>query len=167
MQRESGLSRRRVAAAGNLLQRVGARGGPEAAVQRAVEFAKQQRQLEQSRLEMMRGYAETSGCRRHYLLGYFGQASGPVCGNCDNCRTGSAQRDSSPSSGPFPVGATIRHREGGEGTVLQVEQDRITVLFASAGYRTLSLEAVQEQHLAEKVADHPQPPDPSRGRRSG
>ena len=27
------------------------------------------------------------GCRRQVLLGYFGEADHPPCGNCDNCRT--------------------------------------------------------------------------------
>lgn len=64
----------------------------------------------------------------------------------------SVRRDPRPSGGAFPVGSTVRHREWGEGTVLQAEADRITVLFASTGYRTLSLEAVREQSLIEKTA---------------
>ena len=32
------------------------------------------------------GYAETSMCRRKYLLHYFGEEmDGDTCGNCDNC----------------------------------------------------------------------------------
>ncbi|HEX4791414.1 MAG TPA: RecQ family ATP-dependent DNA helicase [Actinospica sp.] len=155
IQRGSGLSRRRVTAAVNLLQLTGDTeekpDEPEAAVERAVAVAEQQRQVEQSRLEMMRGYAETTGCRRHFLLGYFGEATAEVCGNCDSCRSGSAHRDTAPADGAFAVGAAVRHREWGEGTVLQVEQDRVTVLFASVGYRTLSVPAVQENNLVETV----------------
>ena len=34
----------------------------------------------------MIGYCRTSGCLRGSLLDYFGQAHGPACGNCGNCR---------------------------------------------------------------------------------
>jgi len=124
-----------------------------------VEVAEQQRQIEQSRLEMMRGYAETSGCRRHFLLGYFGEATARTCGNCDACRSGSTDNtddvhstdSTAPTDGMFRVGAGVRHREWGEGSVLQVEQDRVTVLFASVGYRTLSMQSVQENNLMEAI----------------
>ncbi|HUP95180.1 MAG TPA: DNA helicase RecQ [Burkholderiales bacterium] len=36
------------------------------------------------KLDALVGLAETAGCRRVRLLGYFGEASGP-CGNCDTC----------------------------------------------------------------------------------
>ena len=32
----------------------------------------------------LRAYAEADGCRRQFLLGYFGEMS-TACGNCDNC----------------------------------------------------------------------------------
>ena len=41
-------------------------------------------EVEQSRLEMMRRYAEHAGCRRSFLLSYFGQSYRGPCGNCDN-----------------------------------------------------------------------------------
>jgi ATP-dependent DNA helicase RecQ len=37
-----------------------------------------------AKLDALLGLAETAGCRRVRLLGYFGEASAP-CGNCDNC----------------------------------------------------------------------------------
>ena len=40
---------------------------------------------DRSRVEMMRGYAESRGCRRAYLLGYFGEDLPEPCGNCDTC----------------------------------------------------------------------------------
>ena len=39
----------------------------------AIEHAEARRRLERSRLEMMRGYAETTGCRRQFVLAYFGE----------------------------------------------------------------------------------------------
>ena len=49
---------------------------------RQQEFVKESRSR---RLERMQEYAETRGCRREFLLRYFGlDYSGP-CGNCDRC----------------------------------------------------------------------------------
>jgi ATP-dependent DNA helicase RecQ len=42
----------------------------------------------QARLEAMIRYAETAGCRRGPLLGYFGETQDARCGHCDNCRAG-------------------------------------------------------------------------------
>lgn len=44
------------------------------------------------RLEQMRGYAETRGCRREYLLRYFGDDYSGPCGNCDRCDAAAALR---------------------------------------------------------------------------
>ncbi len=42
-------------------------------VEEAVSMHEDQRQFEQSRIEMMRGYAEVLDCWREYLLNYFGE----------------------------------------------------------------------------------------------
>ncbi|MFP5312922.1 MAG: RecQ family zinc-binding domain-containing protein, partial [Actinomycetes bacterium] len=39
---------------------------------------------------MMRAYAETDGCRRQFLLGYFGEHLPEPCGNCDGCAAAAA-----------------------------------------------------------------------------
>ena len=36
--------------------------------------SEREREVERSRLEMMRRYAEHTGCRRSFLLSYFGQS---------------------------------------------------------------------------------------------
>src|SRR6516162_1683771 len=41
-------------------------------------------EVERTRLTMMRRYAEHDGCRRSFLLSYFGQDYPGPCGNCDN-----------------------------------------------------------------------------------
>ena len=44
------------------------------------------RRAELAKLESMQGYAYTTGCRRGYVLRYFGDpAAGKDCGGCDNC----------------------------------------------------------------------------------
>src|SRR5262249_29764924 len=45
----------------------------EEAVQRAVDLEEAHHRMQQSRVEMMRAYAETDGCRRVLLLGYYGE----------------------------------------------------------------------------------------------
>ena len=43
------------------------------------------KRLENSKLDALVGFCETSGCRRQALLTYFGEAHDGACGNCDNC----------------------------------------------------------------------------------
>ncbi|MDP9988897.1 ATP-dependent DNA helicase RecQ [Arthrobacter oryzae] len=56
----------------------------------AVELAEARQRVDQSRLTMMRAYAETDGCRRQFLLGYFGEDLPEPCGNCDGCAAAAA-----------------------------------------------------------------------------
>jgi ATP-dependent DNA helicase RecQ len=51
-----------------------------------------QKQLRSRRLEQMRDYAETRGCRRECLLRYFGEEYSGPCGNCDRCEENAALR---------------------------------------------------------------------------
>lgn len=137
----------------NLAQLVAETGGPTGAGQKVVdavvERAEAQRKLEHSRVEMMRGYAESDRCRAEFLLAYFGEPSDGLCGICDNCRAGVAEQPADESRSPFPLQSHVRHAEFGEGTVTDIEEDRITVLFDDVGYRTLSLALVEEQELLE------------------
>ena len=50
------------------------------------EATDRQRRIERQKIEALIGYCETVSCRRQVLLGYFGEAEHPPCGNCDNCR---------------------------------------------------------------------------------
>ncbi|MFF9112068.1 RecQ family ATP-dependent DNA helicase [Streptomyces sp. NPDC014805] len=160
LRRATGLSGKRVTAAVNLLEEAeavatGADGevrptpgvAPGPAAERAEEAAQAHRRTDRSRVEMARAYAETTGCRRHFLLAYFGQDYEGPCGNCDTCDAKDTDSDpdesrAHPAATSFPTGTEVRHRQWGDGTVLSTDQDRITVLFDQAGYRTLSLKAV-------------------------
>jgi ATP-dependent DNA helicase RecQ len=117
---------------------------PGEAAAAARELAEQREKVDQSRVEMMRGYAETTECRRQFLLGYFGEQLDEPCGNCDNCTTGVAQDHPSADDqdAPFPSETPVEHSEWGNGVVMRVEDDRITVLFDEVGYKTLGLAAV-------------------------
>src|SRR4051812_24854296 len=108
--------------------RVRAVGGDDA-LEEAVEHAAQREEnrhaFERSRVDMMRAYAERRGCRRAFILGYFGEEYDPPCGNCDNDDAGHEVVE----GGDFEVGERVAHGEWGEGTVGQVEDGQITVVF--------------------------------------
>jgi ATP-dependent DNA helicase RecQ len=125
---------------------------PDAAAAAALEAAEDRERIDESRLAMMREYAETRGCRRQFVLRYFGDDTSGPCGRCDTCDSGSAYRvaeakEVDDADAPFPVDAAVRHRAWGDGRVMSVEEDRITVFFATEGYRTLSLAAIAEHEL--------------------
>lgn len=94
---------------------------------------------------MMRSYAETSDCRREFLLNYFGEGYEAPCGKCDNCEAGLV--DGVNGAEPFELNARVRHDEWGEGLVVRYEDEKMTVLFDEAGYKTLSVAMVQERDL--------------------
>ncbi|GGI48282.1 ATP-dependent DNA helicase RecQ [Agromyces flavus] len=112
------------------------------------EVVERRRRIDESRLAMIRGYAETTRCRRAYLLEYFGDAVTAPCGNCDTCDRGSAyESDEGGAEGEYRLDQAVRHREWGDGRVMSIEPDRITVFFDEEGYRVLSLAAVREGGL--------------------
>ena len=132
-----------------------------ALVARAVELAGARHRVDQSRLSMMRAYAETDSCRRQFLLGYFGEELSEPCGNCDVCaaasKTGNGVHSTKEERGsdeqragesdPFPLQSAVIHKEWGPGLVMRHEDDVITVLFEQEGYKTLSRSAVMEHEL--------------------
>jgi len=124
---------------------------PERLVEAVVARAEAHRRLERSRVEMMRAYAETQRCRSAFVLGYFGAPSGRLCGTCDNCRAGFAPEEGQGDDATYVVQDTVRHPEFGHGTVTDMEDDRVTVLFEDVGYRTLSRGLVEERGLLEKA----------------
>jgi ATP-dependent DNA helicase RecQ len=114
-----------------------------AAVRDAAEAEEKRRAFERSRVDMMRGYAETDGCRRSFILSYFGEPFTPPCGNCDNCDRGRA--DSVPTDVPFAVGSRVAHTQWGSGVVQRYDEDAVVVLFDEVGYKTLALDVARER----------------------
>lgn len=121
----------------------------------AVEAQERQRAFEQSRTEVIRGYAESADCRRSYLLSYLGEPHEELCRRCDNCDMGvaasSETRDDDAES-VYPLGSAVVHSTWGNGTVLRHEDGAIVVLFESSGYRTLDLEVAREERLLKTVS---------------
>jgi ATP-dependent DNA helicase RecQ len=153
----TGFGRRKAGRLLNLLdlaEQAGAAGAAGAGpVQAAVEIAEAQRSLERSRVDMMRGYAETDRCRADFLVRYFGEQLPRRCGVCDNCRAGTAADPAATSDAPYQLQSRVRHEEFGLGVVTDVEADRLTVLFDDVGYRTLSASLVEEKSLLEPTGE--------------
>src|SRR5437868_10381278 len=105
-------------------------------------------EVERSRLEMMRRYAEHTGCRRSFLLSYFGQSYRGPCGRCDNDK---AQVLQPTAVEPFAVGGRVTSERWGEGTVQRYDGDQLTVLFDDHGYRDLLVPLVLERRLLRPV----------------
>ena len=168
-----GVSGRRLSGLLNLLREAGAvsqskRGyrarkmSPNDAVAAAAEYAERRENIDQSRVDMARQYAETSGCRRQFLLGYFGEELPEPCGNCDNCDKAAAGTDLPPAEPagltaaeaqqvPFPLQSAVTHSEWGPGVVMSYEDETVTVLFQAEGYKTLSVDLVVEKQLLRPV----------------
>ncbi len=122
---------------------------PEDAAGLVLRQVRRQREIRRSRVEMIRGYAETEACRTGYLLGYFGQRMARPCGHCDTCATGTAAARA--GDGPYRTGSAVRHAEWGRGVVVGAEPDRVTVLFDEVGYRTLALPDVLDRELLRRA----------------
>ena len=112
----------------------------ESTVERAITQQHRHKQFDQSRLHMMRGYAETRACRREYVLSYFGEAFETPCGNCDNCQN--AEKDAVSWLEPFPIGSTIIHTNFGKGQIMRYEEDKVNILFETVGYKTFVTEMI-------------------------
>ncbi|HZG41183.1 MAG TPA: ATP-dependent DNA helicase RecQ, partial [Nodosilinea sp.] len=147
LQKQTDLSRAKVATALNHLEAVGsvetlpsgevvASGVADIgeASQAALEAQERHQNYVRSRLEMMRGYAEVRDCRREYLLNYFGEKRDQPCGFCDNCKAGVVVKDDGASQ-PFPMNSQVTHDSWGEGMVMRYEGDKIVILFDQVGYK--------------------------------
>ena len=160
--RRTGLTPRRLPlalgtldAGGALLKRrtgvqlaAAARRDPGGVVEDALAERDRRREFDGTRVDMVRAYAETLDCRRRVILELLGEDHPQRCGNCDNCEAG---RSNDSGDRPYPIGSTVRHAEWGPGTVSHYEGDRVVVLFADLGYRTLSLPLVLEKGLLTPV----------------
>jgi ATP-dependent DNA helicase RecQ len=111
---------------------------------------------DQSKLAMMLQYAETTSCRRKFILNYFGEDYDTgYCGACDNClraAVAAARRPAtvvqgqiSTGTGGYRIADIVFHPKFGQGTVERAEKDLVTVLFPSVGYKTLLASAVSRQ----------------------
>ncbi|MDX2098161.1 MAG: ATP-dependent DNA helicase RecQ [Leptolyngbyaceae cyanobacterium bins.59] len=124
----------------------------ERAIDQVLHLQERQQQLERSRLEMMRGYAESRGCRRQYLLGYFGEMLETPCGFCDNCKAGLVVEEA-PGLRPYPVGSRVIHKQWDGGMVMRYEGNKIVILFDQVGYKTLDTQMALLRGLLKRTGN--------------
>jgi ATP-dependent DNA helicase RecQ len=147
---------------------------PVDAARLALAEVERHQTVQRTRIDMMRQFAESRSCRGQTLLAYFGDRLDVACGHCDNCAIGPAPEapvtipvaatprvprqaprpavtTAAPpgkwENAPYPLHSTVRHQSWGTGTVLGYDDDRMTVLFDSVGYKTLSVGVVRTQNL--------------------
>ncbi len=138
---------------------------PGAVAADVVQAQERRRTLERTRVDMLRGYAETTGCRRRYLLNYLGEEYQPPCDACDRCLAsaeaglgeGGGVRAAGvdavdDTSGPFRLNERVRHVSYGAVLVSRLEGDRIVVAFDDAGYRVLDVSACLDNGLLAREA---------------
>src|ERR1051325_10063843 len=107
-----GVTERKLAVAVHQLENIGAaeikigRGirnigklSPAEAARLAGEEQERRREAGRQRLEFMRAYAGTKGCRREHLLCYFGEEYSGACEFCDNCDAASGKPSVDPAVG--------------------------------------------------------------------
>lgn len=141
-------------------------GDPAAAMEDMARHAEAQAEVEQSRLDMVASYAETTRCRRRYLLNYLGDDyDAELCLRCDECLRRAEQRGiedwdvesqqarvAQGRAGPFEVGEGVTHPEWGAGVVQRVEGEVLVVRFDQVGYRSMHAPTVVERKLLQRVA---------------
>ena len=136
-------------------------GDPAQAMEEIAAHLAIQVDVESSRLDMVADFAETTACRRRFLLNYLGdEYPAELCLRCDNCLRRAGQRpiddwdlDSQQErvdaerSGPFAPGDEVAHPEWGPGIVQRIAGDTVVVRFDSVGYRSMHGPTVLERGL--------------------
>ena len=93
-----------------------------------------------SRVEMVRGYAETVGCRRQFLLALLRRGHRTDVRQLRQRARRARRRRCAGTA--WQVNDRVEHDDWGPGVVMRCEPDRVTVLFEQVGYKTLKLDAV-------------------------
>lgn len=118
-------------------------------------------EIEESRLDMVSAYAESTTCRRRYLLNYLGdEYHAELCLRCDECLRSARRRGlqdwdlssqqeriAEQRKGPFAAGDAVTHTEWGPGSVQRIEGDVLVVRFDSVGYRSIHAPTVISRGL--------------------
>ena len=108
------------------------------------------RERDQAALERMVFYAQTGFCRWKVMLEYFGEhVDWQHCGNCDNCRQPPEQSLSAehprrhsfifnniPKEPSLDIGSTVSVPRFGEGHVVSVAGDKVTINFPGGSTKT-------------------------------
>ena len=110
--------------------------------------------LLRTRRHMVDWYADGDGCRWAALTAYLEAAEIGACGHCDVCRRSGHRRRPAPRHGGR---RRVTHPEFGEGAVVNDDDDEVTVLFDTAGFRTLSKQLLTDPTAGATLRDAPDP----------
>ena len=110
-----------------------------------------ERNIAHEQLRQMVHYAESSGCRRSELLGYFGEPAAEAnCGGCDNCLSPRATYDGTLSAQKFlSCLYRIRQRSGfefGMNQIVEVLTGAETESIRRWGHEQLSTYGIGQEH---------------------
>lgn len=120
------------------------------------EGAASERAGRQARLEAVIRYAETSGCRRVPLLGYFGETHGSGCGHCDNCRAGECPVELADVTAAAQALLTCIQRTGecfGPTHIIDVLRGSKSQRVLGRGHDRLPIYGTGREHSAEEWRD--------------
>jgi ATP-dependent DNA helicase RecQ len=124
-----------------------------AGLERLLSEYEERHASDRERLEEMMRYAQSAGCRVRKLREYFSEPPGEACGICDNCRRPPVEQPTVPAPARrerrraprlsiprprFQAGDAVHHRTYGEGRVVEVSGDNVTVAFATQKHRIRS-----------------------------
>ncbi|MCC6528840.1 MAG: DNA helicase RecQ [Pseudomonadales bacterium] len=105
----------------------------------ASDAPEERRRVEQAKFSALLGLAESNGCRRQGLLGYFGEQLPTPCGNCDNCLDPPATFDATEAA---QLALSCVYRTGqrfGVGYLIEVLRGGDDPRIASFGHDRLAL----------------------------
>ncbi|MCA1853385.1 MAG: RecQ family ATP-dependent DNA helicase [Beggiatoa sp.] len=117
----------------------------------------EERKIAREQLDRMVHYAESAGCRRGELLGYFGEALPPgTCGGCDNCLSPRASFDGTVAAQKFlSCIYRIRERSGfgvGLHHVVAVLTGAVSEKLRKWGHEQLSTYGIGREHNRDEWA---------------
>lgn len=121
------------------------------------EECQEKNEHDREALEQMVFYAQTGFCRWKVLLEYFGEhVDWEHCGACDNCERPPEQRlspilahhptEKIPVVAPMPSmapGCTVRVRKFGEGRIVSINGDKVTIVFPNRETKTFLRDYVE------------------------
>ncbi|WP_366654990.1 DNA helicase RecQ [Fodinicurvata sp. EGI_FJ10296] len=94
--------------------------------------------VERQRIDALLGFCEAPGCRRQYLLSYFGDETGP-CGNCDTCDRPVSMRDATILAQKALSAIYRTGQRFGTGHVVDVLMGKKTAMVVERGHDRLNL----------------------------
>jgi ATP-dependent DNA helicase RecQ len=134
-----------------LLERRGrrlCRSDDDADIGRVVRLQERRRQVVATQLLMLERYLDARRCRWHGLLAYFGEPSDERCGHCDVCDVcdapGPTDRATQTAEGAYREGSLVVHPVFGPGNVVDLDRDRVTILFDDGSYRVFDAALLAE-----------------------